>query len=168
MPILDAGMHLSKNQAGYNSATPTLKGELVTANGATQVLTNWMDQIQARDLGAGEPIYPYFESGANGTAMSGGTSVNAQVVGSDDAAGVVNPVVLSSTGVILLAALTANALFAMPPIQPGIKKRFLTGQIVAVGNFGANAGTVQLGFIGKNARPQLYVQPSGTPQGHNL
>lgn len=168
MSILDAGMQLSKNPTGYDSSKPTLKGEIVTASTATQVLSNYIDQGSARDLGAGEAIYPYFESGANGTALTGGTSLTAQVVGSDDAAGATNAVVLSSSGSILLAALTANALFPMPAITPGIKKRYITGKIVAVGDFSANAGSVQLGFIDKNARPQLYVQPSGTPTGHNL
>lgn len=174
MSILDAGMQLSKNKSNYDSAHPALKGEIVTASTATQVLSNYIDQGSARDLGAGEAIYPYFESGANGAALTGGTSITAQVVGSDDAAGTVNPVVLSTTlyatGVtaIPLVSLTANALFPMSPIIAGVKKRYITGQLVCAGDFSGNTATVQIGFVDKDARPQLYVQPSGTPTGHNL
>ena len=169
--LLDAGNKFHRNQAGYTSLLPALEGELVTT--ATNVLlSGTLDELQAGDMGAGEPIYP-FAKVTNNAAFNPGTSAQFQVIGADTSvtnnsyASLVNPVICSDSGAILTASLGAGAIIPMPPLTPGIRKRYYYMKVTIVGA-APTTGAIVAMLVDRNTREQLYLQQTGTPTGHNL
>lgn len=91
----------------------------------------------ARDIGNGGALNFYHS--LNTAAPAGGTSIEFQVVTSDDPAFGSGVVVLGSTGAIALADLPLNFLTFQPvPRAPGVAgkaKRYLTVRAVRTGTF---------------------------------
>lgn len=109
--------------------------------------TDVIDLGVARDIGAGTPLHFYHS--LNTAAPAGGTSIEFQIVGADDAAISSNVVVLATTGAIALADLKLNYLTFQPvprvPGSPGTAKRYITTRLVRVGTF-TGAGTWSSGI----------------------
>lgn len=93
--------------------------------------------VGARDIGNGGALNFYHS--LNTAAPAGGTSIEFQVVTSDDATFATGVTVLGSTGAILLADLPINYLTFQPvPRAPGVAgkaKRYLTVRAVRAGTF---------------------------------
>lgn len=115
----------------------SISGNTVTyqsTNGTdTSVLsTNTVDLGIARDMGEGNDLFGRFEVG---TAASGGTSVEFQVIATDAANLTGNVTVIGTTGAIAVASLTAGARFACD-INPRLAskgQRYLGLRYVTVG-----------------------------------
>lgn len=110
----------------------------------TAVSTDKIDLGTARDIGEGEDLYMVFTVG---TAMAGGTSINFQATVADDAALSTNATTIGMSGVILTAALTAGAQFAvrLNPQIASLGRRYLGATYTAVGTF--TAGTVTADIV---------------------
>lgn len=125
--IADAALALSGSITG-NTVT------FQSTNGTdTSVLsTNTVDLSIARDIGEGGDIYGRFEVG---TAASGGTSVEMQVIATDAANLTGNVTVIGTTGAIAVASLTAGARFAcaLNPRLASKGQRYLGLRYVTVG-----------------------------------
>lgn len=93
----------------------------VAGDGASTIIGDVIDAGVARRIGRGMPLYVLLQCIA---AASGGTSVQFEIRGADDAALTTNPVVLSSSGVIAVATLVAGYQVPMGIIAPGIAKRY--------------------------------------------
>jgi len=107
---------------------------------ATTVSTNNIDLLSAsRNVGRG---YPKRITALVGTAFTGGTSVQAQVIESANS-NMSSPTVLISGPVVAEASLTAGAEILDVPI-PDVSKRYLAVQYVTLGTH--TTGTV--GFAG--------------------
>ena len=93
--------------------------------------------VGARDIGNGGALNFYHS--LNTAAPAGGTSIEFQVVTSDDATFATGVTVLGSTGAILLADLPINFLTFQPVPRAagagGKAKRYLTVRAVRVGTF---------------------------------
>lgn len=114
---------ISGNTVTYQSASGT----------DTSVLsTNTVDLSIARDMGEGRPLFGRFEVG---TAASGGTSIEMQVIAADAANLTGNVAVLGTTGAIAVASLTAGARFAcaVNPRLASKGQRYLGLRYVTVG-----------------------------------
>lgn len=124
---VDANLALSGSISGntvtYQSASGT----------DTSVLsTNTVDLGVARDIGEGGDLYGRFEVG---TAASGGTSVEMQVIAADAANLTGNVAVIGTTGAIPVAQVTAGARFACA-LNPRLAKpgqRYVGLRYVTVG-----------------------------------
>lgn len=134
----------------------TVTGQAVTGTNVTVVSTNTIDLSQARDIGEGESLYERIEVT---TAFAGGTSVEAQIIGSASA-NLASPTVLGTTGAIPLASLVAGARFAarMNAQLSSLGQRYLGIQYVIVGAM--TAGGVYADF-GPNIQDGQKAYPSG-------
>lgn len=175
---IDAANRFSKNQAGYNAGTPLLEGELVTA---AAFLSGVIDRLSVSDTGAGEAIYPFaqvaYGDGTSGHDFNDGgtnalTSADFVVYGADSLDMGTNAVILSANKTVLRANLTAGSLIPMPPLTPGIKKRYIGIKVTPNGG-PASQGAIVAGLVDRTARPQTFVQPgngtnTGGPTGHSI
>ena len=175
--LLHGGNEFHKDQTGFQSTqiTPSKQGEQAGYAGSA-LLSQCIDRLAPSDTGAGEAIYPYAKV-TNAANFNPGVSCDFQVWGDDGVAGnggpsqtfggLVNPVKLSDSGAIPVANLVAGSLVPMPPLTPGIKKRFIYMYAVIVGA-NPTTGAIVAGLVDKDAREQMFVQPSGTPTGLSL
>lgn len=115
--IIDHGTTLSKTQADVRAAGSYLS-------------QNSINLGHARGGQLGAPLDLVFRVG---TAFAGGTSVEFQEVCADDAALTSNLVVLSTTGAIAEAALTANTIVSQRPATRDIPKKYYGIRAVGVG-----------------------------------
>lgn len=115
-----------------------------------------IDLTDYRDIGNGQPVYWYASVAEDG---AGGTSVNVQLVTSDNAdlsAGTV----VAQTGVVALADLTAGAMLAMMALPLAEYKRYVGVQVVVVGTFTGGALSSGLTLDPHGWRP--YPSNEGT------
>lgn len=105
-----------------------------------------------RDWGSGDDVNAYVRVKQ---AFNNLTSLQIDVIASDASDGTGNPVVLS-TITVLLAALTANSLQRMPPLKPGVKRRFLVWKFTVTGT-APTTGSVIAGLRSEDAAPQNGV-----------
>lgn len=146
--IVDALLAVAGSILG-NTVTPqTVTGANTNVNSANVIdlSTGGIPAGQVRDIGEGSdnPVLRVEVI----TAFSGGTSVEFQVIGSDDAAQSTNVTVLGSTGAIAVASLTAGARFTAQ-INPKIGskgQRYISGRWVLVGTVSAGAIYADLGL----------------------
>lgn len=112
---------------------------------------------QKIDIGEGQALYGRFEVG---TAASGGTSVEMQVIATDAAALTGNVTVVGTTGAIAVASLTAGARFAcrINPRLASIGQRYLGLRYVTVG---AVTALTTYGDIGPEITDGQKFYPSG-------
>ena len=101
------------------------------------VATDVIDLGVARDIGAGSDVV--FYNSINTAAPAGGTSIEFQIIGADDAAMSTNVVVLATTGAIAIADIPVNYLNFLR-VQRAVPKRYITERLVRVGTF-TGAGT---------------------------
>jgi hypothetical protein len=106
----------------------------------TQVSTNAYDMVVARDVGRGHGLRVY---ATVGTAFTGGTSLQANVIESANS-DLSSPTVLYTGPVIAEASLTAGAKLLDVGL-PTTSKRYLGLQYVTVGTHGA--GTANAGIV---------------------
>jgi hypothetical protein len=136
----------SGNTISYQSASGT----------DTSVLsTNTIDLSIARDMGEGQELYGRFEVG---TAASGGTSIEMQIIATDAAALTGNVTVIGTTGAIAVASLTAGARFACA-INPRLAskgQRYLGARYVTVGATTAHTVFADIG-IGVQDGAKFYA-----------
>lgn len=102
--------------------------------------TDVIDLEDARDIGAGTGLQFYHN--LRGAAPAGGTSVEFQIITSNDATFATGVTVVGSTGAIPLASLKDGYLTFQPvPRAPGGGKyaRYVTCRIVRVGTFTGSA-----------------------------
>jgi len=104
-----------------------------------------------RDLGRGEPIYPYARITSD-AASNPTTSETVDIVGADNAALTSNVVVLS-TVTILAADALASTVHQMPPLKGGVQKRYHGCRFVNAGG-APTTGKWIVGLVEKSARPQ--------------
>lgn len=137
-----------------------LTGQTVTGTDTSVVSTNSYDtrggSSQTVDLGKGEPL----EVPVNVvTAASGGTSVEFQFISADDTALTTNVTVLSSSGAIPVANLTAGkqVVIAVAPVDPRTLRRYVGVRYVLVGAVAAGAYSAGFG----HQEPDI-PQPSWT------
>lgn len=123
----------------------------------TIVSTDTIDLSQARNIGAGEELHWHFNVG---TAFSGGTSVQPQIITSANA-NLSSPTVVASGPAVPTAQLTAGASFSIPMprnIPQGTGQRFLGIQYVIVGTY--SAGTITASLV-KDVQDRNLNYPSG-------
>jgi hypothetical protein len=141
--ILDMDDEFTLNQSA------TTKGQLVTA---TAIGGRQKGVVgQARDWGAGEPVFAYFAvtPAANSNPT---TSMTVDIVAADDAALSTNAVVLS-TRTVLTAALLAGRIFGMPALASGTRRAILGCRFTPNGG-NATTGAYVCGLVLQNARVQ--------------
>lgn len=142
----------------------TVTGQAVTGTGVTVVSTNTIDAAsqgvpssQVRDFGEGQELFGRFEVLAS---VSGGTSVELQVIAADAAALTGNVTVLGTTGAIAVAAFILGARFACA-INPRLAnkgQRCLGMQYITVG--AVTIGSVY-GDIGPDITDGQKFYPNG-------
>ena len=105
---------------------------------STQVSTDTIDLVVARDIGEGTPLYMNF---AVTTALAGGTSVKFEVITSANA-NLSSPTVIGSSDAILTAALTLgkNVVVRFNPDIAGKGQRYIGARYTVAGTF--NAGKI--------------------------
>lgn len=134
--------------------------QTLALSGTTAVSTNTIDLSVNRDIGEGQGLFFNFALTA---AVSAGTSVDFQVIVSDNA-DLSSPTVVAASGAVAQASLTAgkNIAVTIPP-QIGSKgKRYLGTQYVVVGNNSAGTGAVTTDVVlsvqdGKKTYPVGYA-----------
>ena len=149
----DARLLLS---GSISSSDNSITGQTVT--GASAVLsTNTVDLSQARDVGEGSDLFGRFQIG---TAFTGLTALEMQVVAADDAALSTNLTVIGTTGAIAVASLTAGARFAcdVNPRLASKGQRYLGLRYVPTGT--GTAGAV-VGDVGAEIQDGQKFYPSG-------
>jgi hypothetical protein len=141
------------NELTSRSGTTSADGQAVTA---TAIGGKVIDGKAAKDWGSGEALVPYFKVTSK-AASNPTTSMTVTIEGADNAALSTNAVVLS-TRTVLTAALTAGAIFRMPPLQPGVSKQFVGCRFTPNGG-SATTGEYVVGFLSDNAdaSPQNIV-----------
>lgn len=122
----------------------------------TQLSTDSIDLLSALD-NPGRSGMPLRAIAVVTTAFTGGTSLKAQLVESDNA-NLSSPTVLAEGAVIVEASLTAGAKLIDVPM-PDTSKRYLGFQYVTVGTHGA--GAVTAGIVGGTDR-NVSVIPMNT------
>lgn len=131
--LCDVLLNTAGSITGNTVTFQSTNGTGTTIKGSSQIDTSgYTPSGTARDFGEGQALYGRFEIG---TAASGGTSVEFQVVAADDAALSTNAVVIGTTGAIAVASATAGARFACP-IAPRLAskgQRYIGTQVVTVG-----------------------------------
>ena len=140
MAYVDRFLTLSGSIVGNTVAYQNL-----FASGASVLSTDAIDLGIAREVGEGNGLYGRVQIGA---AFTGGTSVDFQIIASDNANGTGNVTVVGSTGAIPIAQLVAGARFAFR-INPRLAsrgQRFLTGNAVNVGANAAGTAFVDIGL----------------------
>ena len=135
--IMDA-----QNRPSFNQAITT----------GTQVSTDAIDMLSPLD-NPGRGGQPLRAVAMVTTPLTGGTSVQAQLIQSD-AAALTSPDVLASGLVIAEAALLAGKVILDVPL-PDTSKRFLGFQFVSVGTHGA--GAVTAGIVANTDRPSSLI-----------
>lgn len=113
---------------------------LAIAGTGNLLATDVIDLGASRDIGAGTGLQFYHQLGT--AAPAGGTSLEFQIVTSNDATFASGVTVVASTGAILLASLKLNYLTFQPvPRAPGGGKyaRYVTSRVVRAGTFTGNA-----------------------------
>lgn len=143
--------------AGSVSASGTVTYQTPATTGST-LSTNTIDLGTARDLGEGKELDLRAQVG---TAFTGATSVEFQLIASDDAAATTNIFLVATTGPIPIASLIAGARFAAD-INPRIGskgQRYLTGRFVVVGTLTAGTAFMDIGLEVQDG--QKYY-PSGS------
>lgn len=133
----------------------SITGQTVTGTNTTVVATNVIDLSQARDIGAGDEI---FARAQVTTAVSGGTSVEVQVITSA-ASNMSSPTVIGTSGAIAVASLVAGKRLAIEtnPSLGSNGQRYLSLQYVLVG---AVAAGVWVGDFGLEVQDSK-AYPSG-------
>jgi len=123
----------------------------------TAVSTNTIDLTSARDIGEGTTLSGFFNVN---TALTGGTSVEFQMITADDAALTSNVRVIGSSGAVVTASLTAGASFEVKINDQlsSIGKRYLGARYVIVGTFGAGAVS---GSVVQTVADSKKFYPSG-------
>lgn len=133
--MVDALLALSGSITGN-----TVTGQAVFASSASVLSTNTVDLGITRDIGEGSDyVFGRFEVT---TAFAGGTSAEFQIITADDAALTTNVKVISTTGAIPVANLTAGARLVcdINPVIGTKGQRYIGGRTV---NVGANtAGSI--------------------------
>ncbi len=134
-----------------STANGTFAGSDMFGSGTTVVSPNTIDVSSqgvpsgnVRDMGEGQELFARVEIT---TSYVGGTSVQFEVVASDDAAGTVNTTVIGSSEVVAVANAIAGARYAFP-INPRLAKlgqRYITLQAVNVGINTAGAVFADIG-----------------------
>lgn len=119
--------------------------------------TDAIDLGIATDVGQGQPLFGRFDIG---TAFTGGTSAEFQIIASDAANGTGNVTVIGTSGAIPVAQLTATArgAFMLNPRLASRGQRYLTGRVV---NVGANSAGSVFMDIGTEIQDGLDFYPSG-------
>jgi hypothetical protein len=140
MAYVDRLLTLSGSITGNTLAFQTTSG-----NGTSVLSTDAVDLGVARDVGQGQNLYGRFQIG---TAFSGGTSAEFQVIASDAADGTGNVQVIGTSGPIVVASLTANTrgAFLLNPRLASRGQRYLTGRTVNVGNNAAGTSFMDIGI----------------------
>ena len=105
---------------------------LAVAGTGNLLATDVIDLGSARDLGAGSDVM--FYNSINTAAAAGGTSIEFQIIGADDAAMSVNVVVLATTGAVAIADIPINYLNFLR-LQRAVPKRYISARLVRVGTF---------------------------------
>jgi hypothetical protein len=110
---------------------------------STAVSTDKVDLGTNRDIGEGENLYMNF---AVPTALTGGTSVNFEVVVADDAALTTNVTVIGASGAIAAASLVTgfNTAVRLQPQFGSLGRRYLGARYTVVGTFGAGTVTADI------------------------
>lgn len=157
--IQDSLLTLTGSTAGGTFAGANMfgSGATVVSPNAIDVASQGVPSGNVRDLGEGAEL---FARVSITTAFSGGTSVQFQVVASDDTGGVTNPVVLGTSAVIAVASATAGSRVAFP-ISPRLAskgQRYLTVQAV---NVGANTAGAVFADIGTDIQDGQKFYASG-------
>jgi predicted RecA/RadA family phage recombinase len=139
---VDALLALSGSISGN-----TVSGQTATGTDTSVLSTNTVDLSATRDIGEGQELYARWEVV---TAASGGTSVEMQVIATDNANLTGNVAVIGTTGAIAVASLTAGARFACT-INPRLAsrgQRHLGLRYVTVGAVAAGAyyGDIGIGI----------------------
>lgn len=110
---------------------------LAFAGTGNLLATDVIDLGIARDIGAGMDLYWYHQLGT--AAAAGGTSIEFQIITSDDVTFGTGVTVIDTTGAILLAALPINLLifrqFPRAAGQGGKLNRYITSRLVRAGIF---------------------------------
>lgn len=129
---------------------------------ATAVSTDAIDLRQARELGKGESLEFVFTSA---TGVSGGTTIEFQIIGATAANLTTGQVVLQSSGAIAVANLAAVANAGMTPIvlrlDPklvGTGLQFLGAKFVVVGS---PTGTWTVDVVPENSATSASYYPTG-------
>lgn len=147
--IFDANLMFDMTYSAANG----MGGVNVFTSGSSQVSTNVIDQLYARDLGqAKSGVAPVEIFVVVTTAFAGGTSLNIQLQGSTDN---ITYTTYAESGAIPLAALTLGAnLFnvMIPGVQPesGPPPRYYRLNYVCVGAMTAGAVIAGLGATDDN------------------
>lgn len=160
--IIDAGLTFSGTVSGN-----TWTGQTVTGTNTSVISTNVLDTNPATggnsgnqpiDIGAGEELDVAF---AVGTAFAGLTSLECQIVTADDAAISTNVQVITSSGAIPLAQLTAGKQFSVcvDRSAPYTVRRYLAVRYVIVG--AGSAGTMIANMVKDYADAQNQYYRSG-------
>lgn len=130
--IIDQYLILSGSYSGG-----VLSGQTVTTTGNT-TSTNTIDLGIARDLGKGQPLEVVIEVV---TAPAGGTTVQFQLIESDDPAVSVNVQVIVQTDAIAIASLPVGTQVPLhyDRADPYPARRYISLRYVLVGTFSAGA-----------------------------
>lgn len=118
----------------------------------TQVSTDSIDLLSAAD-NPGRSGQPMRAVALVSTTLTGGTSVQAQLISSANA-NLSSPTVLASGPVVAEAAAVAGKVLMDVPL-PDSAERYLGFQYVTVGTHGA--GTVTAGIVGGTDRPSSVI-----------
>jgi hypothetical protein len=118
----------------------------------TQVSTDSIDLLSASD-NPGRGGAPLRAIALVSATLTGGTSVQAQLISSANA-NLSSPTVLASGPVVAEAAAIAGKVLMDVPI-PDVAERYLGFQYVNVGTHGA--GTVTAGIVGGTDRPSSLI-----------
>lgn len=159
--LTDNLLLLSGSVSGVDN---TLTGQALTSVATTVLSTNAIDlasggvpSAQVRDLGEGEPVFMHVSTLI---AVSGGTSMQFQLIASDNANGTGNVTVVADTGAIPVAQLTLGSRFSAL-VNPRLAKngqRYLTAQAVSVGT--TTTGTHAI-YLGSTVADGQKFYPSG-------
>lgn len=121
---------------------------------ATAFSTKGLDRIKVQDVGAGEPIKAYARVTQ---AFNNLTSLQIDVGMCDDTSGTNFTSLINGGKVVLLAALTLNALIPLGFINSGAaKKEFICAKFTVVGT-APTTGKVTCGLVDRDAVPQNGV-----------
>lgn len=118
----------------------------------TQVSTDSIDLLSAQD-NPGRSGQPMRAVALVSTTLTGGTSVQAQLISSANA-NLSSPTVLASGPVVAEAAAVAGKVLLDVPL-PDVAERYLGFQYVNVGTHGA--GAVTAGIVGGTDRPSSVI-----------
>lgn len=139
MAYQDASLVVSGSTTGS-----AITGQTFTGTDTSVLSAHSVDLGTKRDIGVGEDLYMRVQVT---TAQTGGTSVEYQCIGADDAALTSNVVVLGSTGAVAVANLTAGARFIVDPNPQigSLGKRYIGARAVTVGAVAAGAAYIDFG-----------------------